>query len=412
MQTLQLRESEPCRIDFPLTGEQLEVLRQARVEVRPVGGPGSVGKVAWELRPSSCIGVFRCGSLNAVIRPRIPIDRVMFLLGFSLGPSDWSIAPFGMTLDEDILEAIVPAFVRLTQDAIRRGLLQGYREEQDSLAVVRGRIHLARQINRRFGWQLPVEVTHDDFTEDIEENRLLKTAIHLLWRMPIGSAEARRELGALRPAFNSVSLGAYGRGMVPEVRYTRLNLRYRPAVELARLVIGSTLLEFEDGGTTGASLLVDMDQVFEGFVRRALRQELELTEYEWPTDADLGRSLQLEEAGQFRLAPGLTWWRGRQCVFVGDAKYKQADSGSQMTGSQHADIYRMLAFCTAADLSSGLLVYADREVDEALHRIRHSSKTIEVASLDLTGQPQAILDQVRELAARVRAHRDGAVAVA
>ena len=412
MQTLQLRENEPCRIDFPLTGEQLEALRQARVEVRPAAGSGSAGGTTWELRPSSCIGVFRCGPLNAVIRPRIPIDRVMFLLGFSLGPRDWSIAPFGMTLNEDILDAIVPAFVRLTQDAIRRGLLQGYREEQDSLAVVRGRIHLARQINRRFGWQLPVEVTHDDFTEDIEENRLLKTAIHLLWRMPIGSDQARRELGALRPAFNSVSVGSYGRGMVPEVRYTRLNLRYRPAVELARLIIGSTLLEFEDGGTAGASLLVDMDRVFEMFVRRALRQELKLSESEWPADADLGRSLQLEEAGQLRLNPGLTWWRGRQCVFVGDARYTQADAGNRVGGGQHTDIYRMLAFCTAANLSSGLLVYADRDGDSAIHRIRHAGKTIEVASLDLTGDPRAILDQVGDLAVRVRAHRDGALSAA
>ena len=101
---------------------------------------------------------------------------------------------------------------------------------------MRGRIRLTDQINARFGLPLPVEVTYDDFTEDIEENRLLKTAIHLLWRMPIRSPGARRELGALRPAFASVALGSYRPGQVPAVHYTRLNQRYRPAVELARLI--------------------------------------------------------------------------------------------------------------------------------------------------------------------------------
>ena len=47
----------------------------------------------------------------------------------------------------------------------------------------------------------------------------------------------------------------------------------------------------------------------------------------------------------------------------------------------------MLAYCTAADLPSGLLVYADGETESAVHRIRNTGKTIEVVSLDLMGPP-------------------------
>ena len=411
MQTLQLREGEPYTLDSALTGEQLEILGEARVSVRPVGVPGKPHATAWELRPSSHVGVFRCGDLNVVIRPRIPMDRVMFLVGFSLGPRDWGDAPFDLTLDDDILEAIVPAFVRLTQDAIRRGLLQGYRTEDESLSTVRGRIRVSDQMTRRFGWPLPVEVSHDDFTEDIEENRLLKTAIHLLGKMPVRSTPALRELGALRPAFASVSLGTYRRGLVPEVHYTRLNRHYRPAVEMARLVIGSTLLEFLHGEAVGASLLVDMNRVFETFVRTALRQELRLSESEWPTTPALGRSLHLVEEGQVRVNPGLSWWQGQRCMFVGDTRYSAA--GADGNGeSRQSDIYRMLAYCTAADLPSGLLVYAGGEVEPAVHRIRHSDKAIEAVSLELGGTPQETLAQVQAVAQKVKAHRDGVFAAA
>ena len=124
-------------------------------------------------------------------------------------------------------------------------------------------------------------------------------------------------MAALRPAFASVELGSYRRGMVPEVHYTRLNRHYRPAVEMARLVIGSTLLEFLHGEAVGASLLVDMNRVFETFVRTALRQELRLSESEWPEIPALGRSLHLAEDEQVRVNPGLSWWRGRRCMFVG-----------------------------------------------------------------------------------------------
>ena len=73
-------------------------------------------------------------------------------------------------------------------------------------------------------------------------------------------------------------------------------------------------------------------------------------------------------------------------------------------GFEHADIYQMLAYCTAADLPSGLLVYAAGEDTPGMYKIKHAGKTIEVASLDIGGTPEDILGEVRRLAARVRAH--------
>ena len=229
MRTIQLREGETTRVDTLLDSRQLEILGRARVDVRPALSPGLQPGSSWEFRACNYIGVFRCGDLSIVIRPRVPMDRVMFMVGYSLNPGDWNPSHFPLSPEDDILEAIVPAFVRLTQDAIRRGLLQGYRTREDSSATLQGRIRLSDQIKERFGVPLPVEVVYDDFTEDIEENRILKTAIGILLNTPIRSLESRRELAALRPAFTPVSTGSYQRGMLPRINYTRLNRRYRPS---------------------------------------------------------------------------------------------------------------------------------------------------------------------------------------
>ncbi len=411
MRTIQLREGESSRIDTLLDSRQLEILRRARVDVRPASAPGLPPGTAWEFRAGNYIGVFRCGELNVVIRPRIPIDRVMFMVGYSLSSGDWSSSPLRLSPEDDILEAIVPAFVRLTQHAIRRGLLQGYRTREESSVALQGRIRLADQVKVRFGIPLPVEVVYDEFTEDIEENRLLKTAIGLLWQMPVSSRDSRRDLGALRPAFTSVSLGSYQPGMVPSVNYTRLNQRYRPAVELARLIIGSSLAEFSPGAKLGASFLVDMDQVFESFLRAALRQTLRLSESEWPDRSSTARALHLEEGGLLQVHPGLSWWRGRRCLFVGEARYALPAGGAGAFDAQQADIYRMLAYCAAADLPSGLLVYASRgPADSAVHHIRNTGKAIEVVSIDLAGRPEETLRQVQALGERVKEHRNGTVA--
>lgn len=393
MQTLQLREHEPSRIEFPLDNRQLDALRQARVSVRPI----DVAAGVWELCPSSYVGVVACGELSVVIRPKIQIDRVMFLLSYSLSPNDWRSSPFGLTPSDDIMDAIIPAFVLRTQEAIRRGLLQGYRIEEESLTTVRGKIRVADQINSRFGLPLPVEAVYDDFTEDIEENRLLKTAINALWRMPMRTESVRRELGALRPAFSSVALGSYHRGLVPEIAYTRLNLRYRRAVELARLILGNSILELFHGETTGASFLMDMNRVFETFLRTALRETLRLTETEWPGTLTSSRSMSLDDRGEIALYPDLSWWKGRRCLFVGDAKYKRLEG-------QQTDIYQMLAYCIAADVPYGLLVYAAGEAEPTVHRIPHAEKSVEVTAMDLRGQPADILAEVDRIADMVRAN--------
>ena len=112
------------------------------------------------------------------------------------------------------------------------------------------------------------------------------------------------------------------------------------------------------------------------------------------------------------MKPDLSWWTPRQGkngarpLFVGDAKYKKLDP----QGFVHPDIYQMLAYCTAADLPSGMLVYAAGEDEPGEYKIKHAGKTIEVASLDLSGTPEDILGEVSRLADRVKDHTKASTA--
>ena len=395
MTPLTLTEYESQPINVPLDLEQRKVLADARIDVAPPTDEGTT----WVLRPSSHIGTVRVGDLSVIVRPKIPIDRVMFMVAYALDPRDWK-KYFDLSPDYDALESIIPAFVHHTRQAVRRGLLQGYRHEEEALHTVRGRIRFNDQINRRFGIPVPLEVAFDEFTEDIEENRLLKTALYRLAHLPVRSVQARRDVHALRPVFNTVELGAYRRG-APEVQYTRLASHYRPAVELARLIIDNSSLELLHGETTGASFMLDMNQVFEQFLVVALREELGLSERQWGP----GR-LTLDEDDNIRLEPDLSWQSGGRYRFVGDAKYKRI----KPDGFPNADIYQMLAYCIAANLPSGLLIYAQGELaptEPRRYQIRHAGKTIEVASINLEGQPDDILKEVARLAERVKAHHCG-----
>ena len=391
MMQLELNEYEPRPISFSLEPDQLALLEKAHVDVTP---SANIGETC-VLKASSYVGAITLGNLAIVVRPKIPIDRLMFLVAYAMDSNDWLQYPFDLSPDAEVLEAIIPAFLHHTRLAIQRGLLQWYRPEEAALHAVRGQIRFADQINRRFGIPLPVEVSYDEFTEDIEENRLLKTALYRLAHMPVRSSPARCKVRSLLPAFNTVELGRYRRGTTPEVRYTRPNRHYRPAVELARLIVDNSSLELFHGEVTGSSFLLDMNRVFERFLFVALREALDLPTREWRK-----QRLTLDEADAMDLYPDLSWWQAGRCRFVGDSKYKRIEP----TGFRHADIYQMLAYCTAAQLPSGLLIYAAGESKPLLHRIKHAGKTIEVASINLQGSPEEILAEVGRLAERVRSH--------
>ncbi len=387
--TLTLREYQPCNINLPLDLEQREVLNKSHIAVTAPSVEGST----WTLTPSSYIGTVRLDNLSIIVRPKISIDRVMFLVAYAIDPKDWR-SYFDLSPAPDVLESIIPAFIHHTRQAVRRGLLQGYRHEEEALHTVRGRIRFGEQLKRRNNIILPIEVAYDEFTEDIEENRLIKTALHRLARLPVRSATCRRDIHALRPVFNAVGLGGYHHG-APVIRYNRINDHYRPAVELARLIVDNSILELYQGAVSGASFLLDMNAVFERFLFVALGEVLELSKSEWLR----GKSLTLDQAGAIKLEPDLSWWRRGHCRFVGDAKYKRLDP----EGFRHPDIYQMLAYCTAVDLPAGLLAYAHGEAESGVHQIKNAGKSIEVVTLNLNGCPEAILKEVRRIAERVYA---------
>ena len=405
MQRLELTEHKLYQCAVPLTQEQRKALSSARISV----SASQSAEGTYELTPSSYVGTVNAGSLSVIVRPKIKTDRALFLILYAMDPG-WRMDPIDLAGADDVLEAVALTFALRTRRAIQRGLLRGYRQEGETLHTVRGQIRFSDQIARRFGLPLPVEATYDEYTEDIEQNRLLKTAFHRLLLTRIRNRSIENRIRSLCPAFDMVRLGQYTRGFVPTIRYTRLDEHYRPAVELARLIIESTTLDLSTGIVSGASFLVDMNVVFEKFVYAALRDALGLDDKCWRR----GEDLTLDEEGRVHIKPDLSWWpsttskapESRPC-FVGDAKYKQLDESiyRDRPNFHHADIYQMLAYCLATGRPSGLLIYAaDENVPAAEYTIQNAQTVIEVTSLDLSGSPIEILGEVEQLANLVKDH--------
>jgi 5-methylcytosine-specific restriction enzyme subunit McrC len=184
------------------------------------------------------------------------------------------------------------------------------------------------------------------------------------------------------------------RDSIPGVLWTRLNEHYRPAVELATLVLNGTEVDQRAGQVRAASLVIDMATVFEDFVRVSMRRVLGASPVAFP---DGNRtSVHLDVARQVRLEPDLSWWREGRCVFGGELKYRH-DSGR----GQAKHLQQLLAYVTALGLQHGTLVYADGPPVARIHRL-HDGRQLHLRHLHLDRPPTDILAQIDELAAHVR----------
>lgn len=353
----------------------------------------------YDLTPGSTVGTVRVGDVTVEIEPKIGPAKVIALASLAFNPRAWRESTTSLSTNEGLTEALCRALTELTRRALRAGLLQGYRTTHEVLPTVRGRVRFADQVQQRRGMPLPVAVTYDDYTHDTLEHQLVLAAARRLSQMPIRSAKARDDLTWLRHQLDGVSDLLVSRTSVPEPVWTRLNERYRPAVSLARLILAGTSLEAGHGTQEALGFLIDMNQVFEDFIRVSLRERLRLTPRTFPDGNHVPR-LYLDQSRRWvPLKPDLSWWNSQrsECLFVGDCKYKRPDSSIP-----NADVYQLHAYLTALQLPAGMLIYARTENSPHSFQVAHDGPGIVVQHIDLAGSLDHIHVQMNELAQQVR----------
>lgn len=383
------------------TSEGVELSRIQRDQLRGIAPSitvsPSIGKdAAYDLTPGSWVGAVHLDGLDLIIRPKLPIEQVLFLISYAVGQGRWVRTPAGLAETDSLFEAIIPGFTYQLRQALARGVLQGYRTVDDAQTTVRGRWRIGDQLGRRHGVAPPVEVTFDDFTEDIELNRLLRAAIARLLRMRVRHDRSRWGLRAIEAKLAEVQLIQYGGRRVPTVSYDRRSMRYRPAVELARLILGESSFDLAHGTVAASAFLIDMNKVFEDFVVVALREALGVSDRVLVQGARL-RPLHLDVAGRISLLPDISLWQESKCVFVGDVKYKRLQSAA----FPNADLYQLAAYAIATELPSGMLIYAAGDDKPTSHEVVHIGKRLETVMLDLATSPEDLLGQISRLATAI-----------
>jgi len=399
---LSLDELDAEGVEAVLRADQASALAETKlVDVQRFGGD------AYRLTPNGRVGAVRFEDVQIEVRPKqkLGVAHLVFLLGYAKDPG---FRPESVAAEafDDLWPAMAHSLVASVEGALTRGLLQGYRTEQEALLTVRGRIAFEEQIRRRPGVGVPIEVRYDDFSSDIAENQILLAAIHLMLSVPRVPSEARRRLLHLAAKFSGVSRLPPGT-VLPGWHPSRLNGRYHAALGLADILLSHGSTRVTSAGVEMSAFVVVMWKVFEDFVTRALTEALGdcrgyvrpqfpayLTgEGNW-TMGMTGKGSD-DPHGDVAMTIDLVHLDDSSTPrVVFDAKYKLASTTGEYANADH---YQMLAYCTALRVPVAWLVFAGGGAD-IRRSIKHSDVEVVTAPINLRRSPEQILARIDEIA--------------
>lgn len=389
--------TELGRTAVALTRQQVAELQKMKIcDIAPTNEPGW-----WLLSAFKRVGVASLGDLTLTIRPKTPYSGLIFMASYSGTTVSLDDQAVSVDTERSLPTALARALITAVQRATSRGLLKGYREHSEQATVVRGRWAVGRQINRRPGLAVPVEVDFDDFTVDIIENQILLAALRLLIRASPPTAPVIRELRRCVDFFDGVSAWS---GRNNDVVITRLNARYASALSIARLVLDAVSWRHASGSARSQTFLVDPASLFEAFVGKALAAMLAPSSLRVTTQE---RDWRLDTDGHVWMRPDIVIRSHGRILAVADTKYKLW--GGNPGDVRNEDLYQALAYAVTAGVKEAHLIYVSSGVAPRPFSITGTGTRIVAHGVDIGGGPAELMREMKILAATVAYRRTAPV---
>ncbi|TVQ28518.1 MAG: hypothetical protein EA370_16455 [Wenzhouxiangella sp.] len=290
-----------------------------------------------------------------------------------------------------LLDLFIRHFAQLLERQLQQGMMRDYRDIEETLGQVRGRIDVLLQQRENLFKPQRIACRFSELIADIPVNRLLHSTIQLVCSLAT-SPILKQRLRSLRTRFAGVQpLAPHERGPRSS-DLNRMQRRYAGIVDLAHLFLDGQFLDPRSGQHRAFSLLFDMNRLFERYTASLLRpiarrQGLRLVE-QGPR-----RYLGHDETGRGRLLmrPDIALLDpdGRPIIIV-DTKWKRLEGNDPMAGLSPADLYQMASYANAYRCASVCLLYPAQSTLPAgqSHRLQLNLANIARLTLQSVGFEQ------------------------
>jgi len=203
---------------------------------------------------------------------------------------------------------------------LSRGVARSYEGYEDELAAVRGRIRIVAQVGGNWNRMDRIACGWDEFTPDTAINQLLRCTCRQLARRARHAQTALllQECLGLLEDVSDVSIATALHGVTNLRHWDRSTERFRRSFELAHRLLRGFGHSLAAGQEDTFVFLLDMNVVFESYVRAVLEARFGVAVEE---QRFVGQLLDLRAGGIRQYAD--FYFRDQEgAVWIGDAKYK------------------------------------------------------------------------------------------
>lgn len=267
-------------------------------------------------------------------------------------------------------ELLIRFFAIELYKQIEIGLSRDYQIRSDCLPFIRGKWEVSQQIRRHAYSKVNFDLTFDEFTDNILLNRIFYTITNQLLRQTQDSVSRRLLIDIRRWLAGVDELVEVNNEVLDQIHFSRLNERFKPAFQLARLFLSGQSLQIRSGDTTAYAFVFDMNDLFEGFItnflikhRREIFHAYQTIPKIYSQLSNASTYLAKDSFGNRRihLRPDIVlvnpMTQTHQLII--DTKYKQLNAEKSNLNLSNSDIYQMLAYSLRLSSDKVLLLYPE-----------------------------------------------------
>jgi 5-methylcytosine-specific restriction enzyme subunit McrC len=309
----------------------------------------------------------------------------MLLTALGIKPRQAAAADL-MRIRQPLHEWIFSQFLSELHALVRRGLRFDYERIQEESRFIRGQLEMARQQRQPPGREHLFHISHDIFSPNRLENRLLKTALEYVSSV-CKDGENWRLAHELSHRLADVPAEPVPLQTLPQWKSNKLMQAYETVRPWCELILEKLNPNFQQGLHRGISLLFPMEQLFEKYIEASLAKNIAIgarlksqasSAYllrHTPINSDIAGNM-------FQLKPDLLLQStfGNQIL---DAKWKLIDQGAFLGGEKYGisqgDLYQLFAYGHKYQDGSGhmMLIYPKHDAfDKALPPFNYSDELV------------------------------------
>lgn len=291
-----------------------------------------------------------------------------------------------MRMRQPLHEWIFHQFLTELQSLVRHGLRFDYQRIEEESRFIRGQLQVARQQRQPPGRAHMFQISHDVFTPNRLENRLLKTALDYVLSASKNN-ENWRLANELSHWLADIPKEPSPLHVLPQWRNGKLMQAYESVKPWCELILERLNPNFQLGKHKAISLLFPMEQLFEKYVENSLKRHISVESHLKP-QARSEHLVRHQKAGNdraenlFQLKPDLLMHTplGNHVL---DIKWKLLNQTSPQDaknyGIAQSDLYQLFAYGHKYQHGQGhmMLIYPKHdEFFEALPPFHFSSDLV------------------------------------